>query len=110
MMFNERTAYVSFVLRSSSCSPVHLNSNFSFGILRLVAYMTFGTLRVGFLPTIFFEGLSEQVKAQMVNSSERVPPLQAIRHSTLRPTLTVRLPGLFFSLDFVFTLFHYNDY
>ena len=68
------------VLRSSPCSPVHLNSNFSFGILHLAAYMTFGTLRAGFLPTIFFEGLSEQVKAQMVNSSERVPPLQAISH------------------------------
>ena len=40
--------------------------------------MTFGILGAGFLPAIFFEGLSEQVKAQLVNSSEMVPPLQAI--------------------------------
>lgn len=68
MMLIERagTAYVSFVLTSSSCSPVHLNPNFSFGDLHLAAYMTFGTLGAGFLPTIFFEGLSEQVNVQMV--------------------------------------------
>lgn len=66
-----RAAYVSFVLTSSSCSPVHLNPNFSFGDLHLAAYMTFGTLGAGFLPTIFFEGLSEQVNVQMVTSSEQ---------------------------------------
>jgi hypothetical protein len=73
MMLIERagTAYVSFVLTSSSCSPVHLNPNFSFGDLHLAAYMTFGTLGAGFLPTIFFEGLSEQVNVQMVTSSEQ---------------------------------------
>jgi hypothetical protein len=91
MMFNEKAACVYFVLRSSFRSPVHLNSDF-----RLVFYISLHT-QAGFLHLEIFERDSYtiylkaflKVKAQMVNSSERVPPLRAIR---LSPAATLSYP------------------